>query len=545
MGADPVTTGEEPARACATAAFDEVTARVRGRGNQPLHLMVGPACNNRCAFCMEGERFDAEGRIGHLPAEAVFDLLATGAPGGSVCFTSGEPTLAPRLSEYVRRARDAGFRDLSLITNGRRLADERRARELLAAGLTTITVSVHAPRAALHDALTGVAGSFAQTGAALANLARLKGEFRFRLVTNTVITRPLLPLLGEHLRFLAARGADVVTLSAPNYSGRMARAADALAAAYPDIVAALLECGLCRVRPAYEVRVEDAPPCALLALPSWCRGWKENGANHFSRPASDTGHAARVHRHERARNEAGARAFRLECYACAAFPRCEGVWRPYLRRFGWRGLDPMSSRSALVARPATFPALSPPRCCEAHGRRAAGRGSLAALAAAETREPSPLLNPFAGDWSLIRWVPCRFDCPEAVKSARRAVESARLTPEHRRRLAMPILVPGAAGAAFALDGWPEESGDIWYSRAVREGDGVAGGDGIERWDEALARGDTLARTGAGLELRRGGEVVARFARDGAGLPLLLEWGVGEGAWGAGGGPVATAREAGR
>ena len=86
--------------------------------------------------------------------------------------------------------RDAGFRKITVQTNGRRLAYAGYAEELLRSGVTDFCLSVHGSRAAIHDALTRTPGSFLQTMAGLRNLTLAKSRRPYlRISTHTTLTR--------------------------------------------------------------------------------------------------------------------------------------------------------------------------------------------------------------------------------------------------------------------------------------------------------------------------------------------------------------------
>jgi MoaA/NifB/PqqE/SkfB family radical SAM enzyme len=111
-----------------------------------------------------------------LPWKRLGEVLREHRARGTelVDFDGGEPTLYPRLREAIRRAARLGYRQINLTTNGRRLADPKFARLLLKTPLTSLLISLHGPTPEIHDALTGVPGSFAETLAGLRNAVAMK-----------------------------------------------------------------------------------------------------------------------------------------------------------------------------------------------------------------------------------------------------------------------------------------------------------------------------------------------------------------------------------
>ncbi|RMD96031.1 MAG: radical SAM protein [Deltaproteobacteria bacterium] len=109
-----------------------------------FRISVNASCNLACAFCHnEGQgtisRRDRRG----LPVDSIVWVSRIAREEGFEKFklTGGEPTLRPDLCELVRRLRAEGIDELSMITNGIRLA--KLARPLREAGLPRINVSLH------------------------------------------------------------------------------------------------------------------------------------------------------------------------------------------------------------------------------------------------------------------------------------------------------------------------------------------------------------------------------------------------------------------
>ena len=121
-----------------------------------LHLRAGYACNNDCVFCCDS----AETSALRLAPEVARQMLVDNVSLGTVVFTCHEPTLNPDLVQLVAWAAELGYENVSLVTNGRRLAKGDLAARLVAAGLSTVDISVHGHEAAVHDGITRRPGSF-------------------------------------------------------------------------------------------------------------------------------------------------------------------------------------------------------------------------------------------------------------------------------------------------------------------------------------------------------------------------------------------------
>lgn len=173
------------------SSFPDITRRAE--------LMLGHSCNARCRFCYfvdtvgrGGREFDlttgeAEKTLGRIRREGMTDVE----------FTGGEPTVRKDLFKLAAFARDIGFVNISLITNGLMLSDPGYARQLRAAGVNDVILSVHGHTSELHDAQTGVPGSFEKIMKAAVNVK----ESGARVRSNTVIN-------GMNYRYAS----DILTL---------------------------------------------------------------------------------------------------------------------------------------------------------------------------------------------------------------------------------------------------------------------------------------------------------------------------------------------
>lgn len=143
-------------------------------------------CNLRCIFCYAGCSCGVGGGQEEMTTSQVMDTIDKifdQARVPSVSFTGGEPVMRQDLAELVAYASGKGMR-VNLITNGTLMTTELAA-DLVQAGLASAQVSLEGVSASVHEAVTGVAGSFQQT---LDGLSRLQ-EAGLHVHTNTTINR--------------------------------------------------------------------------------------------------------------------------------------------------------------------------------------------------------------------------------------------------------------------------------------------------------------------------------------------------------------------
>jgi radical SAM protein with 4Fe4S-binding SPASM domain len=137
-------------------------------------LELVSACNLRCVHCYAagGSRPDDGGaRLGLEDWLRVLrDLRALGF--GRIQFIGGEPTLHPELEDLLLGAREGRFEFVELFTNATQVDDVLL--NLLRFTNTHLATTLYAADAAIHDAVTKVAGSHQRTLAAI-RAAREKG----------------------------------------------------------------------------------------------------------------------------------------------------------------------------------------------------------------------------------------------------------------------------------------------------------------------------------------------------------------------------------
>ena len=163
----PALASRGPLFAASIVANDTNRLRDRhGRAITDLRLSVTDRCNFRCVYCRSGEGGETMGELA-LTDYAHMLRLFVSLGVEKVRFTGGEPLLRRGLIDLVRetaRLRPAfapdSTLDLALTTNGHLLAP--MARDLKAAGMTRVTVSMDAVDPATFARITRVPNSFAR-----------------------------------------------------------------------------------------------------------------------------------------------------------------------------------------------------------------------------------------------------------------------------------------------------------------------------------------------------------------------------------------------
>ncbi|MBL8916394.1 MAG: radical SAM protein [Archangium sp.] len=157
-----------------------ITRDVRRVGSRMVReniVRVNFRCNQACTFCFVST---------HLPSakeEAIeAGIVEVARLGGVVTLSGGEPTLNPRLREYVELAKREGASEVELQTNATKLNDRALTESLVNAGVDVAFVSLHGSRAAVSDVVTEAPGTFEKTVLGLDELHRTKVTLRINFV---------------------------------------------------------------------------------------------------------------------------------------------------------------------------------------------------------------------------------------------------------------------------------------------------------------------------------------------------------------------------
>lgn len=133
-----------------------------------LDVVLGYDCNLACTYCTITD----EMRRRALPTERVAREIDRAARRGfqDIAFTGGEPTIRSDLPALVKHARRRGFLRVKVASNGLRYAHAAYLDHLIACGVDTFHMSMHAPSDAAYDEVVRLAGSAALRREAIKNL---------------------------------------------------------------------------------------------------------------------------------------------------------------------------------------------------------------------------------------------------------------------------------------------------------------------------------------------------------------------------------------
>jgi 2Fe-2S type ferredoxin len=184
----------------------------RGPGHEGLRVMniLGTgACNSDCLFCCE--KFNPSNRL--MPsADATRQMILDGAGEFDMLFlASGEPTIHPKLFDYVELAKSVGFTSFGMSSHFRTFADPRFALKTLQAGFEFFDISLHTADAAAQldvNPIDDGGQSLFEALKGLANMYRLADALgiRISITQKIVISRLNVNRLEDIFRATYDRG---------------------------------------------------------------------------------------------------------------------------------------------------------------------------------------------------------------------------------------------------------------------------------------------------------------------------------------------------
>jgi len=169
-------------------------------------IKIGASCNNNCYFCFED----------HNEYPIDFDLIKKELEKGrrekceQIIFTGREPSVVEKIIDLVEYAKQLDYKVIQLMSNARIFSYQKFTEDIIKAGLTELIVPVYHYKEGIHDQITGVKGSWAQTIRGIDNVVKFSAEnspyFNVLVSAGVVICKENLNDLNEIIDFLKQKG---------------------------------------------------------------------------------------------------------------------------------------------------------------------------------------------------------------------------------------------------------------------------------------------------------------------------------------------------
>ena len=292
-----------------------------------LDLKIGFQCNNRCLFCVQGDKRET---IPFRDKEILKnDLKNNRKEYNSVVFTGGEPTLHPNFLELVEYSKKLNYKIIQIQTNGRSFSYKNFCRDTIKAGANQFSPSIHGPNSKIHDFLTNAPGSFKQTVQAIKNLKELKQE----VVTNTVIVKQNYKYLPEIASLLVSLGVDQFQFAFVHIVGRAWQNRKLIVPRISKVIPYVKK-GLKIGIEAGKIVMTEAIPYCLM------KGYEKYIAEEIMPETKVIEAKFKIEDYKKYRLNKGKQKS-SKCQECKYYSICEGPWREYPEMFGWEEFKPV------------------------------------------------------------------------------------------------------------------------------------------------------------------------------------------------------------
>jgi len=291
-----------------------------------IDLKVGFLCNNNCRFCVQGHKK----KFGNKEKKELIDAIKRSSKEyHGIVFTGGEPTVRKDIVELVMAAKKSGYTTIQIQTNGRAFAYLSFCRKMIKAGATEFSPALHGHTAALHDHLTNAKGSFVQTVSGIRNLKHL-GQ---HVLTNTVITKSNYRHLPDIAELLILLGVDQIQFAFVHALGSAKDHFDSIVPRKTMVAPYLKKAIDICADAGIPVMTEAVPYCIL-------DGYEEFAAEQLIPETKIYDLDVVIKNFNKTRKNEG-KIKSGSCKLCVYFKECEGPWKEYPEKFGWKEFVPV------------------------------------------------------------------------------------------------------------------------------------------------------------------------------------------------------------
>lgn len=302
-----------------------------------LDLNLGPVCNNECIFCVS----DTPGKEFISKTDIKEDIDKYSSYGYDLLnLLGGEPTLHPDILEIVKYAKQKGFSNIRLVSNGRKYSDEEFLINLIKSGANHFTMSIHSHDEGVHNKLNS-RKSFDEMIMGLRNLKKLRksGYIKTPITSYTVINSLNYKSLPDTVNFLKKEGVENARLGFIRPTGRANTNFSTIVPRYKDIKEVIRR--IAGSKPGIEITFDAIPTC-ISGIKNGESGKKlehhskkvDNlrGMGEYEREFFDWG---KLEKKLKAKGE--------NCTKCNEYEDCEGIWKEYAEKYGFSEFIPITS----------------------------------------------------------------------------------------------------------------------------------------------------------------------------------------------------------
>ncbi|MDD3646545.1 MAG: radical SAM protein [Candidatus Gracilibacteria bacterium] len=299
--------------------------------DQRVHILTSGGCTNNCVFCMDDKTLRNFIGLEKLRSDLIKGLDYS----NEVTFTSGEPTIHPKIVEMIRIAKDLGYRTIQIISNGRKYKDINFLLDLINAGVTDFIISIHGYNSRLHDSIVRKKGALDDVLKGIINISKLKKKYNLVFNTNTTIIRQNYKEVYKIVYFLEKFPIDSIVLNVVIPQEEAYKNKDDILVKYSLIAKEFSKINILQDK-FKNIYINGFPYCLGNNLVSMI-GFREpvffeqdgiNFARHSENHSLESSGKIDLEMiNGKVKGE--------KCNGCKYFSDCEGIWKSYINIFGW------------------------------------------------------------------------------------------------------------------------------------------------------------------------------------------------------------------
>jgi MoaA/NifB/PqqE/SkfB family radical SAM enzyme len=305
--------------------------------NQQMEIQLGHMCNNRCVFCVSGQR-TAMREAFPLEADPIINKIREAYDGGmrKLTLLGGEPTIQPQFINILKASVAMGFEEIVLFTNGVKTARESFMDEVLATGGNfTFRFSFQGANEFAHEDTTKKSGSFNRLVDSLRNAHKKKQ----RVTVNMCVVKSNYESVVDFPSLILPYGATQLHLDMirPLDSGvRTEQEMRDMLPRYSDMVPHL-EKMVAGFPEGFDVNIGNLPYCIAPKLARWIH---HDGEMTFTvavdnqDQVSEAWNKYEVKKRDKIKRDA--------CRHCVFDSQCSGVFETYRDFYGLDELVPVT-----------------------------------------------------------------------------------------------------------------------------------------------------------------------------------------------------------
>jgi MoaA/NifB/PqqE/SkfB family radical SAM enzyme len=141
--------------------------------NSSFDITLTLLCNNDCFFCPRKDFLKFI--VCRSKKEIYQEMEKISRKSPKIVLSGGEITVFPEIFEILNFCRTK-FKDIEIITNGRKLKDKKFLEKLISFGVNNFGVSIYTLSDDIHDKITGKKRSCRETKKGLLNLLNVPGQ---------------------------------------------------------------------------------------------------------------------------------------------------------------------------------------------------------------------------------------------------------------------------------------------------------------------------------------------------------------------------------